>query len=275
MLLYKMKVFEEINGSIFTSEEEKAVKEYKRFLEKKNTILSNTDAEIDNEEDILDDKTYNIVNSNCKSKTFEKVLITNQNEITKDTSKKLGRKTKDLTGTGIHGGEAGDNQSDAKARFSVKYLRELANEECKNFNIRTFEEPNIKQQYGSTFRQNISFLKTKLYKILCFQRNFNDGKIHTDKGSINRNIIMQMLGKKNNEFFVSLMKVELMDYKKIEQLIIKNHLFLDENEEKKFITFISKIESLINELKKKLKVARKDETKIKKIDYITIEELED
>ena len=35
MILYKMKVFEEINGSIFTSEEEKAVKEYKRFLEKK------------------------------------------------------------------------------------------------------------------------------------------------------------------------------------------------------------------------------------------------
>ena len=227
-----MKVFEEINGNIFTSEEEKAVKEYGRFLEKKNTILSNTDAEIDNEEDILDDKTYKIVNSNCKSKTFEKVSITNQNERTKDTTKKLGRKTKDLTGTGIHGGEADDNQRDAKAQFSVKYLRELANEECKNCNIRTFEEPNIKQQYGSTFRQNISFLKTKLYKILCFQRNFNDGKIHTDKGSINRNIIMKMLGKEKNEFFVSLMKVKLMDYKEIEQLIKKNHLFLIENDKK-------------------------------------------
>ena len=274
MLLYKMKVFEEINGSIFTSEEEKAVKEYGRFLEKKNTILSNTDAEIDNEEDILDDKTYKIVNSNCKSKTFEKVSITNQNERTKDTSKKLGRKTKNLTGTGIHGGEADDNQRDAKAQFSVKYLRELANEECKNCNIRTFEEPNIKQQYGSSFHQNISFLNTKLYKILCFQRNFNDGKIHTDKGSINRNIIMKMLGKEKNEFFVSLMKVKLMDYTKIEQLI-RNHFLIDENEEKKLITFISKIKSLIDDLNTKKKKARKDKTKIKKIDYITIEELED
>jgi hypothetical protein len=275
MILYKMKVFEEINGSIFTSEEEKAVKEYKRFLEKKNTILSNTDAEIDTEEDILDDKTYRVVNSNCKSKTFEKVLITSQNEITKDTSKKLGRKTKDLTGTGIHGGEADDNQRDSKVYFSVKYLRELASEECKNCKINTLEEPNIKQQYGSSFHQNLSFLNTKLYKILCFQRNFNDDKIHKDKGSINKNIIMQMLGKKNNGFFVSLMKVKLMDYKEIEQLIKKNHLFLIENDKKKLITFISKIKSLIDDLNTKKKKARKDKTKIKKIDYITIEELED
>ena len=65
-----------------------------------------------------------------------------------------------------------------------------------------------------------------------------------------------------------------MDYTKIEQLI-RNHLLIDENEEKKLITFISKIKSLIDDLNEKLKDARKDKTKIKKIDYITIEELED
>ena len=241
-----MKVFEEIHGKIFTSEEEKAMEEYERFLGKNNKILSNTEAEVYKEEDILDNNTYKVVNSNCKSKTFEKILFANQNEKTKDTSKQLGRKIKELTGTGIHGKEKDDDQRDSKIRFSVKYLRELANDECKKYNVDILKKPNIKQQYGSSFIQNISFLNTRLYKILCFQRYFNDGKKHNNKGLKNEKIIMKMLRKKKNEIFVSLMKVKLIDYEKIEQIIKKN-LTLKENDEKKLITFKEKIKSLIKD----------------------------
>ena len=267
-----MKVFEEIHGKIFVSEEEKDMEEYARFLGKNNIALSNTEAVVDKEEDILDNNTYKVVNSNCKSKTFEKILFANQNEKTKDTSKQLGRKVKELTGTGYHGNKIDDNQRDSKARFSVKYLRELASDECTKCNVDIFKEPNIKQQYGSRFTQNFSFLNTRLYKILCFQRYFNDGKKHRDAGLKNKKIIMEMLGKENNEFFVALMKVKLMDYEKIEQ-IIRMNLILEENDEK-LITFKNIIKSLINDIKHKFDDARKDD-EIKKIDYITIEELDD
>ena len=83
---------------------------------------------------------------------------------------------------------------------------------------------------------------------------------------------MEMLGKENNEFFVALMKVKLMDYEKIEQ-IIRMNLILEENDEK-LITFKNIIKSLINDIKHKFDDARKDD-EIKTIDYITIEELED
>ena len=269
-----MKVFEEIHGKIFVSEEEKDMEEYARFLGKNNIALSNTEAVVDKEEDILDNNTYKVVNSNCKSKTFEKILFANQNEKTKDTSKKLGRKIKELTGTGIHGKEKDDDQRDSKIRFSVKYLIELASGECKKCKVGIFKKPNIKQQYGSSFIQNISFLNTRLYKILCFQRYFNDGQKHRDTGLKNKKIIMKMLGKKNNKFFISLMKLSLIDYEKIEE-IIRMNLILKENDEKKLITFIEIIKSLINDINHKFDDRRKDQTEIKKIDYITIEELDD
>ena len=268
-----MKVFEESHGNIFISAEEKKISEkYSKFLEDYNKILSYFEAEIDNEGDILDDNNSELLNSICKNKTDEKLLVKKQNEITKDSSTFLGPKTKNLTGTGTHGAEAKDNQRDRKIQSSVAYLREIASGECIKCNVGTFDEPNIKDQFGSSFVQNMSFLKTRLYKILCFQKEFkNDNTNHRNKCLKNKNIIMQMLGKEKNELFVFLMKTKLLDYEEIGEKI-KTYLSLDENDEK-LIEFKYKVKSLTNELESKLKDARKKENK--NIDYITIEELED
>ena len=157
--------------------------------------------------------------------------------------------------------------------IGMEFLRELASNECSKYNVLTFDEPNIKDQFGSNFVQNMSFLKTKLYKILCFQKDFKNDIItkHRDKCHKNKNIIMQMLRKENNEFFISLMKAKLSDYEEIGE-IIKKKLSLDEDD-KKLKDFKDNIKSLINEIENNLKKARKKENK--NIDYITIEELED
>lgn len=269
-----MKVFEEIHGKIFTSKEEKKIsKEYSRFLEKYNKKLRATESEVDNEGDILEFNDSEFLISICKNKTHEKILMQKQNEITKDSTTLLGRKTKNLTGTGTHGAEAKDNQRDRKVQYSVAYLRELASNECKKCNVGTFDEPNIKDQFGSNFVQNKSFLSTKLYKILCFQKDFKNDIItkHRDKCLKNRNIIVQMLRKEDNEFFVSLMKAKLSDYEEIGE-IIKKKFSLDEDD-KKLKDFKDNIKSLNDEIESNLKKARKKDYKI--IDYITIEELED
>ena len=71
-----MKVFEEINGNIFTSEEEKKIsKEYSRFLEKYNKKLSNTETEVDNEGDILEFDNSDFLSSICKNKINEKNFL--------------------------------------------------------------------------------------------------------------------------------------------------------------------------------------------------------
>jgi hypothetical protein len=269
-----MKVFEEMHGRIFTSEEEKKIsEEYSRFLDKYNKKLSKTEVEIDNKGDILDDNNSEFLISICKNKTHEKKLLNKQNEITKDSSTFLGRKTKNLTGTGTHGADAKDNQRDRKIQYSVAYLRELASGECTKCNFGTFDEPNIKDQFGSNFVQNMSFLNTKLYKILCFQKDFKNDNItnHRNKCLKNKKIIMEMLGKENKEFFVFLMKAKLLDYEEIGEKI-KTYLSLDENNEK-LNEFKNKIKSLTEEIESKLKESRKKENKT--IDYITIEELED
>ena len=269
-----MKVFEEIHGNIFTSEEEKKIsKEYSRFLEKYNKKLSNTETEVDNEGDILEFDNSDFLTSISKNKINEKNFLQKQNEITKDSTTLLGRKTKNLTGTGTHGADAKDNQRDRKVQHSVAYLRELANNECTKCNVGTFDEPNIKDQFGSSFVQNKFMLSTKLYKIICFQKEFkNDTNvIHKDKGLINKNIIMQMLEKENNEFFIYLMKANLSDYEEIGEKI-KTHLSLDENDEK-LNAFKDTLKSLINQIEEKMVSIKKNE--FKPVNYITIEELED
>ena len=274
-----MKVFEEIYGNIFTSEEEKIIsKEYSRFLEEQKRIISNTETENDNDNDndnggdILGGNFSNIANSICENKTSKNMLIQNQEEKTKETSTFIGRKTKDLSGTGTHGSEAKDNQRDKKIRSSVSYLREIASNECTKCNVETFEMPTIKKQYGSSFVQNMSFFDTKFYKILCFQNEFkDDGKIHKDKSLINKNIIMKMLEKEKNELFIYLMKAKLSDYEEIGEKI-KKYLSLDEKDAK-LNAFKYNIEALINEIKTKMIDVRKKE--IKTVNYITIKELED
>jgi hypothetical protein len=77
-----MKVFEEIYGSIFTSEEEKNFsKEYSRFLEDQIRIISNTETENDNGGDILGDNFSNIANSISENKTSKNIFIQNQDII--------------------------------------------------------------------------------------------------------------------------------------------------------------------------------------------------
>jgi len=265
-----MKVFEKEYGKIFISDEEKKIsEEYSSFLE---NIKKLNYTEIDNRGDILDDNNSELITLICKNKTSKQILIQKQNEITKDSTTFLGRKTKDCTGTGKHGADAKDNQRDRKIQSAVAYLRELASNECTKYNVDIFEEPNIKSQFGSNFVQNMSFLNTKLYKILCFQKEFKDDFVnHRNKRLKNRNIIMQMLGKENNEFFVYLMKAKLSDYEEIGEKI-KEHLSLKENDEK-LNDFKNKVKSLITEIKSNLNKARNKENK--KIDYITIDNLED
>ena len=140
-------------------------------------------------------------------------------------------------------------------------------------NVGKFDDPNIKNQFGSSFVQNMSFLNTKFYKIICYQKDFknheNDNIIHRNKGLKNKNIIMKMLEKEKNELFVSLMKAKLYNYEEIAELI-KKHLPLDEND-KKLNAFKDAVKSLINELE-----SNKSRTNVfKPVDYITIEELED
>ena len=234
-------------------------------------MKSNTETETENDNggDILGENYSNIVNSICENKTSKNILIQNQDEKTKETSTIIGRKTKDLSGRGNHGSEAEDNQRDKKIRHSVTYLRKLASDECTKCNVETFEMPTIKSQYGSSFVQNMSFLDPKFYKILCFQNEFkDDGKIHKDKSLINKNIIMKMLEKEKNELFVYLMKAKLSDYEEIGEKI-KTNLSLDE----KLNAFKDSIRTLISEIKIKIKDVRKKE--IKKVNYITIKELED
>lgn len=265
-----MKVFEKEYGKIFISDEEKKIsEEYSKFLE---NIKKLNYTEIDNRGDILDDNNSELITLICKNKTSKQILIQKQNEITKDSTTFLGRKTKDCTGTGKHGAEAKDNQRDRKIQSSVAYLRQIASDECTKCNVDIFEEPNIKSQFGSNFVQNLSFLNTKFYKILCFQKDFKDDFAnHRNKRLKNRNIIMQMLGKENNEFFVYLMKAKLSDYEEIGEKI-KEHLSLKENDEK-LNDFKNKVKSLITEIKSNLNKARNKENK--KIDYITIDNLED
>ena len=122
----------------------------------------------------------------------------------------------------------------------------------------------------------MSFLITKFYKIICFQKKFkndeNNNIIHRDKGLKNKNIIMQMLEKENNELFVYLMKAKLFYYEQILEEI-KKHLSLDENDEEKLNAFKDNVKSLIKEIEREMKNARKKD--FKQVDYITIEELED
>ncbi len=122
----------------------------------------------------------------------------------------------------------------------------------------------------------MSFLITKFYKIICFQKKFkndeNNNIIHRDKGLKNKNIIMQMLEKEKNELFVYLMKAKLFYYEQILEEI-KKHLSLDENDEEKLNAFKDNVKSLIKEIEREMKNARKKD--FKQVDYITIEELED
>lgn len=269
-----MKVFDEIYGDIFISQEKEIIsKEFSRFLEN-NKKSSNTEAEVDNGGDILPDNYSNALSSNRNNKASEKILIKEQNEKTKDTTTKaLGRKTKGSTEKGKHGSNSDDNQRDKRIRSLVAYLREIASIECTKYNVGIFEEPNIKKQYGSSFLQNMSFINTKLYKILCFQEDFKDDNIsHRNKSLKNKTIIMQMLGKEKNDLFVFLMKAKLSEYEEIGENI-KKHLSLDENDEKKLIDFKDKVKSLIIDLESKMKDSRARESK--KINYITIKELED
>lgn len=116
----------------------------------------------------------------------------------------------------------------------------------------------------------MSFLNTKFYKIICYQKDFkNDNIIHRNKDLKNKNIIMKMLEKEKNELFVSLMKAKLYNYEEIAELI-KKHLPLDENDEK-LNAFKDAVKSLINELESN----KSRKNVFKPVDYITIEELED
>ena len=272
-------IFDEIHGKIFTDEEEKQIQiqgheEYLRFLEDQNRGLKNAETENENDNgnggDILGDNYSYVVNSISQNKKPKKVSIENQDEKTKATSTLLRRKTGDLSGTGHHGANAKDNQRDKKVRGIVAYIKEIVNAESIKCNVGKFDDPNIKNQFGSSFVQNMSFLNTKFYKIICYQKDFkNDNIIHRNKDLKNKNIIMKMLEKEKNELFVSLMKAKLYNYEEIAELI-KKHLPLDEND-KKLNAFKDAVKSLINELE-----SNKSRTNVfKPVDYITIEELED
>jgi hypothetical protein len=266
--------FKEIHGDLFTEEQEKQfMEEYIKLEEEKNERLDNAQTENDNEGDILGDNYSTIVNSINKNKIPKKIKIQNQEEKTKDTSTLIGRKTKDSTRPSKHGADAEDNKRDKKIRSAVSYLKEKADGECKKCNVETFKHPNIKDQFGSSFVQNKFMLSTKLYKIICFQKEFkkDTNVIHKDKGLINKNIIMQMLEKENNEFFIYLMKANLSDYEEIGEKI-KTHLSLDENDEK-LNAFKDTLKSLINQIEEKMVSVKKNE--FKPVNYITIEELED
>ena len=115
-----MKVFDEIYGDIFISQEKEIIsKEFSRFLEN-NKKSSNTEAEVDNGGDILPDNYSNALSSNRNNKASEKILIKEQNEKTKDTTTKtLGRKTKGSTEKGKHGSNSDDNQRDKRIRSLV------------------------------------------------------------------------------------------------------------------------------------------------------------
>lgn len=275
-------IFDEIHGKIFTDEEEKQIQiqgheEYLRFLEDQNRGLKNAETENENDNgnggDVLGDNYSYVVNSISQNKKPKKVSIENQDEKTKASSTLLGRKTGNLSGTGNHGANAKDNQRDKKVRSLVAYVKDIANGESIKCNVGKFDDPNIKNQFGSSFVQNMSFLNTKFYKIICYQKDFknheNDNIIHRNKGLKNKNIIMKMLEKEKNELFVSLMKAKLYNYEEIAELI-KKHLPLDENDEK-LNAFKDAVKSLINELE-----SNKSRTNVfKPVDYITIEELED
>ena len=275
-------IFDEMHGKIFTDEEEKQIQiqgheEYLRFLEDQNRGLKNAETENENDNgnggDVLGDNYSYVVNSISQNKKPKKVSIENQDEKTKATSTLLGRKTGNLSGTGNHGANAKDNQRDKKVRSLVAYVKDIANGESIKCNVGKFDDPNIKDQFGSSFVQNMSFLNTKFYKIICYQKDFknheNDNIIHRNKGLKNKNIIMKMLEKEKNELFVSLMKAKLYNYEEIAELI-KKHLPLDEND-KKLNAFKDAVKSLINELE-----SNKSRTNVfKPVDYITIEELED
>lgn len=275
-------IFDEIHGKIFTDEEEKQIQiqgheEYLRFLEDQNRGLKNAETENENDNgnggDVLGDNYSYVVNSISQNKKPKKVSIENQDEKTKASSTLLGRKTGNLSGTGNHGANAKDNQRDKKVRSLVAYVKDIANKESIKCNVGKFDDPNIKDQFGSSFVQNMSFLNTKFYKIICYQKDFknheNDNIIHRNKGLKNKNIIMKMLEKEKNELFVSLMKAKLYNYEEIAELI-KKHLPLDENDEK-LNAFKDAVKSLINELE-----SNKSRTNVfKPVDYITIEELED
>ena len=83
---------------------------------------------------------------------------------------------------------------------------------------------------------------------------------------------MQMHEKEKNELFVYLMKAKLFYYEQILEEI-KKHLSLDENDEEKLNAFKDNVKSLIKEIEREMKNARKKD--FKQVDYITIEELED
>ena len=275
-------IFDEMHGKIFTDEEEKQIQiqgheEYLRFLEDQNRGLKNAETENENDNgnggDVLGDNYSYVVNSISQNKKPKKVSIENQDEKTKATSTLLGRKTGNLSGTGNHGANAKDNQRDKKVRSLVAYVKDIANGESIKCNAGKFDNPNIKNQFGSSFVQNMSFLNTKFYKIICYQKDFknheNDNIIHRNKGLKNKNIIMKMLEKEKNELFVSLMKAKLYNYEEIAELI-KKHLPLDENDIE-LNAFKDAAKSLINELE-----SNKSRTNVfKPVDYITIEELED
>jgi len=275
-----MYVFEELHGSIFIDEEKREIDEaYAKYLEeKKKNAKAETETEAENENggDVLGDNFSNTVNSISKNKKSIKLSVQNLDEKTKDTSTLIGRKTKELTGTGKHGSDGKDNQRDKKTRNIVSYVKGIANAESIKCNVGKFDDPNIKKQFGSSFAQNMSFLNTKFYKIICFQKDFkvdeNDNIIHRDKGLKNKNIIIQMLKKEKNELFVYLMKVNLSNYEEIGEEI-KKHLPLDENDEEKLNFFKDNAKSLIEEIKSEMKKARKNE--FKPVDYITIKDLED
>ena len=276
-----MYVFEELHGSIFIDEEKRQIDEaYTKYLEEKNKALNNakteTETEAENGGDVLGDNFSYTMNSISKNKKSIKLSVQNLDEKTKDTSTLIGRKTKELTGTGKHGSDEKDNQRDKKTRNIVSYVKEIANKECIKCNVGKFDDPNIKKQYGSSFAQNMSFFNTKFYKIICFQKEFkddeNDNIIHRDKGLKNKNIIMQMLKKEKNELFVYLMKANLSNYEEIGEEI-KKHLPLDENDEEKLNVFKDNAKSLIEEIKSEMKKSRKNG--FKPVDYITIKELED
>ena len=226
------------------------------------------------EDDELGDNQFQInIGSNTQSRPDKNIDYINENTITqtKNTSNKsLGRKKLMFTGTGVHGADSKDNQRDKAIRNLIDFIRNKCNLQCKKYG--ELQETNLIQQFGSNNSQKLNFVKTKFYKIFCYNTIYEDNKKHRDKASKNEAIIRKMIEEKN-ELFIALMKSSLNDYEKIVELI-SAHFNLEENDEM-LDDFKNKAQNLITYLELEGKKNKRKNIIEKTINYIIIKELEE
>ena len=126
------------------------------------------------------------------------------------TGKKRGRKGKNDTEKGDHTKDDKDDIEEKDWRFIMNTARETINSINKYKDIK---KTNFIQQFGC-YKQQIDFLKLRLYQYFCYNTIFEDQENHREIGigTKNMEIIRKMVFEEKDELFIAVMKLTIEEF---------------------------------------------------------------